>query len=91
MNLSDLKEKEENNNNIKAEGSNQVIESNKKEDALKVLINQILDSKPEIIKEFNNGDIRVMDTVVLDIKERLGLSISDDALTNLVGEEILSR
>ncbi|MGL4654515.1 MAG: hypothetical protein ACRCWM_01310 [Sarcina sp.] len=67
------------------------ISKAEKEELCRKLTNKILDSNPDIVENFNNGNITAIDDTVLLLKEKVDFDISDEALNNIVGEEILTR
>lgn len=62
-----------------------------KEELCRKLTNEILDSNLSIVEDFNNGNINAIKHTVEILKEKINFSISDEALNNIVGEEILTR
>ncbi|MGL4741541.1 MAG: hypothetical protein ACRC41_12165 [Sarcina sp.] len=62
-----------------------------KEEIIRKLANEILDSNPQIVEEFNNGEINSIEEVASILKNELEFEVSDEAINNIVGEQILNR
>lgn len=67
------------------------VKSEENEKIIRILTNKILDSNPIIIEEFNNGETSAINEVVAQLQGRVDFDISDEAIRNIVGEEILIR
>ncbi|MGL4454041.1 MAG: hypothetical protein ACRCTZ_23060 [Sarcina sp.] len=67
------------------------VDKMEKEKLCRKLTNKILDSNPDIVASFNNGMITAIDDTVAILREKVDFNISDEALNNIVGEEILTR
>lgn len=67
------------------------IDRTEKEELCRKLANKILDSNPDIVANFNNGNITAIDDTVTILKGKVDFNISDETLNNIVGEEILTR
>ena len=92
MNLDKLKGMEDKKETDDGLSENKPGMSSKEREALcRSLINEILDSNPSIVENFNNGNINEIKHVVEILKERINFNISDEALNNIVGEEIITR
>lgn len=92
MNLDKLKGMEDKKETDDGLSENKPGMSSKEREALcRNLINEILDSNPSIVENFNNGNINEIKHVVEILKERINFNISDEALNNIVGEEIITR
>lgn len=61
------------------------------EEKIRVLINEVLDSNPKVIEEFNNGEITAIDIVIEIINDTFDFKVQKDVLENIIGEEILTR
>lgn len=62
-----------------------------KEEIIRKLANEILDSNPQIVEEFNNGEINSIEEVASILKNELEFHVSDETINNIVGEQILNR
>lgn len=67
------------------------ISKEDKEELCRKLTNEILDSNPSIVEDFNNGNINTIKRTVEMLKEKIDFFMSDETLNNIVGEEILIR
>lgn len=63
----------------------------KQEELIKKLVNDILDQRPEIVENFNKGEISAIEEVTIEVLEKLDFDLKIDILRNIVGEEILIR
>ncbi|WP_297522431.1 hypothetical protein [uncultured Clostridium sp.] len=82
----DVKQEEDSSRINKTELSNE-----KKEELARKLTNKILDSNPDIVEKFNNGDIAAINEAIEKLKEKVDFDILEETLNNIVGEEILTR
>ncbi|WP_066871653.1 hypothetical protein [Clostridium mediterraneense] len=63
----------------------------KQEELIKKFVNDILDQRPEIVENFNKGEISAIEEVTIEVLEKLDFDLKIDILRNIVGEEILIR
>ncbi|MGL5633733.1 MAG: hypothetical protein ACRDDL_01450 [Sarcina sp.] len=61
------------------------------EEIIRKLVNEILDSNPQIVEEFNNGEINSIEEVASILKNELEFYVNDETINNIVGEQILNR
>lgn len=63
----------------------------KQEELIKKFVNDILDQRPEIVENFNKGEISAIEEVTIEVLKKLDFDLKIDILRNIVGEEILIR
>lgn len=62
-----------------------------KEEFIRKLTNKILDETPDIVDDFNKGNTSAITKVVSELQSRIDFDISEEAIRNIIGEEILIR
>ncbi|MGL4761792.1 MAG: hypothetical protein ACRCWG_10085 [Sarcina sp.] len=92
MNLDELKGNEDTNSDEEGStASESEFSKVEKEDLCRKLTNEILDLNPDIVDKFNNGNIAAIGDAVEKLRLKVDFDTTDEALNNIVGEEILTR
>ena len=92
MNVNELKENGDANPDEDSSTTTKTeLSGSEKDEFCRKLTNKILDSNPDIVDNFNNGNIGAIGDTVEKLKEKVDFDITDETLNNIVGEEILTR